>query len=124
MSDIDDIKKTIARDTQGSADWLTEGEVDVLAERRRQIIVEKFDEVHDDVEHDDDTLAKAAACYALGRYGVFGGTYPSERFVQIWPWDRKWWKPKTVRQNLVRAAALLLAAIDRIDRKAAKEKQS
>lgn len=34
---------------------------------------------------------------------------------RTWPWEAKWWKPKTVREDLVRAAALLIAEIDRLD---------
>ena len=40
---------------------------------------------------------------------------------RVWPWDRQWWKPKSRRRNLVRAAALLIAAIERIDREQARE---
>lgn len=78
---------------------------DVLAERRRQVEAEGWTPEHDD-EHDDDELAKAAACYALGsRKG--------------WPWYGHWWKPSADRRrNLVKAAALLLAEIERLDRAA------
>jgi hypothetical protein len=41
-------------------------------------------------------------------------------FLEIWPWDRKWWKPKDRRRDLVRAGALILAEIERLDRAAAK----
>lgn len=40
--------------------------------------------------------------------GVFSGWWH-------WPWDSKWWKPKTDREDLVRAAALIIAEIERID---------
>ena len=36
-----------------------------------------------------------------------------------WPWEPSWWKPKGARRDLVRAAALCLAEIDRIKRRAA-----
>lgn len=39
----------------------------------------------------------------------------------LWPWDREWWKPKDRRRNLVRAAALLIAEIERLDRAEDKE---
>lgn len=32
------------------------------------------------------------------------------------PWDEKWWKPKNPRRDLVKAGALILAEIERIDR--------
>lgn len=38
-----------------------------------------------------------------------------------WCWDRSWWKPTTPRRDLVKAAALILAEIERIDRAAAAE---
>lgn len=36
-----------------------------------------------------------------------------------WPWDASWWKPSNARRNLVKAAALLISEIKRIDRAAA-----
>lgn len=36
----------------------------------------------------------------------------------FWPWQRKWWKPKDPRRDLVRAGALIIAEIERIDRAA------
>jgi len=35
-----------------------------------------------------------------------------------WPWNMVWWKPKNYRRDLVKAAALLVAEIERLDRKA------
>jgi hypothetical protein len=35
-----------------------------------------------------------------------------------WPWDASWWKPLDRRSNLVKAAALLIAEIERLDRRA------
>lgn len=60
-------------------------------------------------------MAKAAACYALqsaapGNHGDY---------LRFWPWDSSWWRPKDARRDLVRAAALLLAEIERLDRAAA-----
>jgi hypothetical protein len=86
----------------------------VMEERHRQIMVEGWTAQHDD-EHGDGSMAVAAACYALGNDGVSG----TREFVSFWPWARKWWKPKKdKRRNLVRAAALLLAEIERLDRAA------
>lgn len=122
MSDIND--EIMGRDIS-AADWLSESEIDVLFERRRQIIVEKFDAAHDDEEHPPGDLERAAAVYALYDLGV-PGSMPVEAFNgnRMWPWDWQWLKPKTHRRNLVRATALLLAAIDKIDREAAKEKSN
>lgn len=35
---------------------------------------------------------------------------------QAWPFDRRWFKPTDPRRDLVKAAALILAEIDRMDR--------
>ncbi|KAB2676748.1 hypothetical protein F9K85_09640 [Brucella tritici] len=35
-----------------------------------------------------------------------------------WPWNAEWWKPSDRRRNLVKAAALILAEIERLDREA------
>jgi hypothetical protein len=86
----------------------TQALLDVAAERRRQIEVEGWTPEHDD-EHNAGELARAAACYAIFN------TAPAPT---MWPrqWDTSWWKPKDDRSNLVRAAALLLAEIERLDR--------
>lgn len=33
-----------------------------------------------------------------------------------WPWSRAWWKPASRRRCLIKAGALILAEIERIDR--------
>lgn len=87
---------------------------DVLAERHRQIDVEGFTPVSDDRYHDG-VLALAAGSYALHAHDRRLDTTPAR-----WPWPRAWWKPGTPRQMLVKAGALILAAIEQIDRRAAK----
>lgn len=90
-------------------DTMTQAATDVLAERRRQVEVEGWDAEHDD-EHADNSLSSAAACYAIAEFA-------SPRTIDnLWPWEQIWWKPKDRRSNLVRAAALLLAEIERLDR--------
>lgn len=89
---------------------------DVAVERLRQVHEEGFTAEHDD-QYDSPQLACAAACYA-----AFTKAYPAGDPVEYWPWDKSWWKPSTdQRKNLVKAAALLIAEIERIDRKTAKE---
>lgn len=99
---------------------------DVIAERRRQIEAEGWTPAHDD-RHVNLSLAQAAACYVehyVSRAGVFF-KHGEERY-QIagvpyeWPesWAKEWWKPKTPRRDLVRAAALIIAEIERLDRAA------
>ncbi|WP_229520066.1 hypothetical protein [Massilia oculi] len=85
---------------------------DVLAERKRQVEQEGWTPAHDD-QYDGDELSLAAACYALAGDG--GKFFPAPDY---WPWDPNWWKPTTDRQNLIKAGALVLAEIERLDRAA------
>jgi len=81
---------------------------DVAVERQRQIEQEGWSAEHDD-EHGNDELACAAACYAIA------SKFPGYA-EKMWPWDEEWWKPTDDRRNLVKAAALLIAEIERLDR--------
>jgi hypothetical protein len=88
---------------------------DIAAERSRQINAEGWTPEHDD-EHIDGELATAAACYALSTTWL-------ENFARkYWPWDMDWFKPKNPRRDLVRAAALIVAEIERRDRDAERGK--
>ena len=95
--------------------WDSDALRDVAAERRRQIEREGWTPEHDD-GHDSCELAAAAACYAVcaDSRQVAKLNYDGAR---LWP-GRWMFKPKTYRANLVRAAALLLAEIERLDRAA------
>ena len=89
---------------------------DVLAERRRQVEVEGWTHEHDD-QHDEGELATAAGCYAL-----FSGSHSDEgEPPPLWPLDPAAWKPREYRRDLVRAAALTLAEIERLDRATASD---
>jgi hypothetical protein len=99
---------------------LTQVAKDVLAERQRQIEQEGWTPDYDD-EHEEGELGMAAACYAME--GASNITLDDDLCdaPPEWPWDPKWWKPsEEPRRNLVKAAALLLAEIERIDRAAVK----
>jgi len=87
---------------------------DVLEERQRQMLREGFTAAHDDPFVNSE-LARAAAAYAITDWGSPPGILPL-----WWPWSPEWWKPRDRRRNLVRAAALLLAEIERIDRAASR----
>ncbi|ERV83049.1 hypothetical protein Q058_02142 [Pseudomonas aeruginosa BL04] len=92
--------------------------LDVQAERRRQITAEGWTPEHDD-EHSHGQMARASACYALA-----GSSAPNDGTAALlvslaWPWDEQWWKPSTARRDLVKACALALAEIERLDRAAA-----
>ncbi|MEA8530671.1 hypothetical protein [Pseudomonas aeruginosa] len=89
--------------------------LDVQAERRRQITAEGWTPEHDDA-HSHGQMARAAACYALA-----GSSAPNDGTAALlvslaWPWDEQWWKPSTARRDLVKACALALAEIERLDR--------
>jgi len=92
---------------------------DIRAERQRQISEEGWTPQHDD-EHGNGQLARAAACYAVGtRIGQSTGCIDKQHRPisrDLWPWEPKWWKPKDPRANLVRAGALIVAEIERLDR--------
>ncbi len=93
---------------------------DVQAERRRQVEAEGWTPEHDD-EHSHGQMARAAACYALA-----GSSAPNDGTAALlvslaWPWDEQWWKPSTARRDMVKACALGLAEIERLDRVAASQ---
>jgi hypothetical protein len=109
---------------------LTKAAQDVLAERQRQIEAEGWHADHDD-EHANGEMAMAAACYAAhssvwqaiehttvrNKPGLAQRLVSAQEFVhRMWPWGKAWWKPKDDRRNLVRAGALILAEIERLDR--------
>ncbi|HCE5729600.1 hypothetical protein ACP0KH_06585 [Pseudomonas aeruginosa] len=61
-------------------------------------------------------MALAAASYA-----AYAHTEPSGDLPFCWPWDKDWWKPTSARRDLVKACALALAEIERLDRAAASQ---
>lgn len=87
---------------------------EIAAERRRQVRDEGWTASHDD-EHTEGSLARAAACYALA--GVLSWNWSNDFKARWWPWDETWWKPSSDRRrNLVKAGALIIAEIERLDR--------
>lgn len=103
---------------------LTTAAVDVIAERRGQIAREGYDTTHDD-EHTDRSIAMAATCYVrhyvqrawvLDVPPLTGSNYQDMEEPPDWPDAWHGWKPKTPRQDLIRAAALIVAEIERLDR--------
>lgn len=84
---------------------------DVMNERLRQVRVEGWTPEHDD-EHDECELAMAAAAYCEHAVNQ------DSNVPGFWPWLKRYWKPKDRRSDLVRAAALIIAEIERLDRAA------
>ena len=85
--------------------------LDVIAERQRQQSVEGWTPEHDD-QYGESQLLWASSCYVLNTIKPFN------RMPMDWPWDSSWWKPTNPRRDLVKAGALILAEIERIDRAA------
>ncbi|UXZ63763.1 hypothetical protein NUJ28_26450 [Burkholderia multivorans] len=102
----------------GSTVGITAAARDVLAERQRQIDVEGYTLRADD-ENRAGAMSAAAAAYAL-----IGSGWSQAAALEFWPeaWSGECWKPADSRRNLVKAAALLLAEIERIDRQATRAK--
>jgi len=97
---------------------------DVLAERARQVSAEGWTPEHDD-EHFHGDMARAASSYALKAASHASehpgiATWLATAADKAWPWDSKWWKPGDPRRMLVKAGALLLAEIERLDRREAR----
>jgi hypothetical protein len=93
----------------------TSASSDVLTERRRQVEAEGYDADGDD-EQDQGEMARAAAAYLLLAAGV-----RSELAEMHWPWEYALFKRADPRRMLVKAAALAMAEIERLDRAAALE---
>lgn len=97
--------------------WGSDALRDIATERRRQIEVEGWTPEHDD-EHKGGGMAFAAACYAVM---AAGHAKTSFFVVSLWKWtgwSNDWLKPKNPRADLVRAGALIVAEIERLDRAA------
>lgn len=90
--------------------------LEIAQERLRQLHGEGFDARHDDM-HDGRELASAAASYAYAAWQCpEGRKWLENRPPVLWPWSTSWWKPTTPRRDLIKAAALIVAEVERIDR--------
>ena len=102
---------------------VTAAAADVLAERQRQVTAEGWSPKHDD-QYKNTELAFAASCYAFHAAAASwdlednGIPYDSHPVPKQWPWDPSWWRPTDARRDLVKAGALILAEIERLDRAA------
>jgi hypothetical protein len=101
----------------------------ISIERVRQVESEGYDELHD-AEHDDGSIAMAAACYASAAAGkriYTRNEYATEvHFVDPWPWEERadgrphdgnvLKKPSEEQalRLLEKAGALIAAEIDRV----------
>lgn len=108
----------------------------IKKERERQRNVEGWGRERDDNLHCYGQMADAAACYAANHIKgnvMFAGLrkiFHYEKnadnfaFIELWPWGRQWDKrnkhPRI--KQLVIAAALIVAEIERLQRKEDKDK--
>lgn len=91
-----------------STTYISKALVDIAAERERQIFVEGF----------DNELSTAALVYAAHGSG-FDVITVDELRIRFWPWAQSWFKPtEDRRRSLVKAAALIAAEIEKMDRRA------
>lgn len=87
--------------------------LDEIAAERRRLIEKDFDQAHDD-EHSYQEPSAAAAGYASAAAEVVYGPPPG------WPWEREAFQPEGPRANMLKALALCVAAIERMDREHAR----
>lgn len=87
----------------------------ICDERIRQVVEERWNAESDD-QHHTGAMAMAAACYALASVASVSDETEPGLLQRLWPWARRWWKPRSARENLVRAGALIVAEIERLDR--------
>lgn len=90
----------------------------VYRERMRQLSTEGFSRERDD-GYVNGELAAAAAAYAAAAEDAHQAKSALDDMPPAWwPWAKRWWKPSDdPRRNLVKAGALILAEIERLDRK-------
>ena len=90
---------------------------EIAAERKRQITEEGWTIEHDAREHARGELSAAAAAYARNASSEIRANRAGYLSLQpeFWPFASEWWKPKGPRRDLIRAAALIVAEIDRLD---------
>lgn len=82
---------------------------DIAAERQRQIDVEGYTSAEDD-GYVNGAVAEAAAAYAMSAAGNSADAHAT------WPWKMASFKPTNPRRDLVKAGALIIAEIERLDR--------
>lgn len=89
----------------------------ITEERARQIAVKGWTPERDDKLREGE-LSGAASAYAWASYCQQGpGYFDAETPPVMWPWEAgEFWKPSTPRRNLVKAGALIVAELERLDR--------
>lgn len=94
---------------------------DIIAERQRQITDEGFTPEQDD-KYDREELVSAAISYihlATIWKDKDPDCYRNSSAPMSWPWSPEWWRPTNPRRDMIKGIALLIAALERRDRKEA-----
>lgn len=116
----------------GSIPWLKECEIRkvqgmsavelIAAERSRQINQEGWSLSNDDRLKGNE-LAKAAACYAMPDEFRNAIIWNITLRFRMWPWAARFWKPSPDNRirELVKAGALIVAEIERLQRSHGRE---
>ena len=99
-------------ETETPRAWL-----DVMGERVRQITAEGWTPEHDDT-HVEGELSGAASAYAMSAAAAIQlrRDAPLRDIPPFFMFDPSRWKPTNARRDLVKAGALILAEIERLDR--------
>lgn len=102
--------------TLASANILTGAALrDIIAERIEQVEHHGYDLAHD-MQHDPATIAAGGASYLDTAIDALEGrNHAHDQPPETWPWEPRAWRPGERRAMLVKAAAMVWAAIDRID---------
>ena len=95
--------------------------VELIAEERQRQIEKGFTQEHD-AKHEVWEYVVAANCYSVAanvsNSTEFFRTEEEKLILESirheWPWDKESFKPTTSLRNLVKAGALIAAAIDRL----------
>lgn len=84
----------------------------ISLERRRQVVEEGYDARHDKGETVNNLIQAAMAYCEV----CFTGNTVLDSLKFGWPWRTTCFKPKDYKRNLVRAGALIAAAIDKLEK--------
>jgi hypothetical protein len=93
----------------------------IAAERKRQPSFDDRSQPLNIIEFTNNELALAAACYTVpdSRRSWISGAFSKgnvDVVKRLWPWSYLWWKPTPDdrERELVKAAAMIVAEIDRL----------
>lgn len=88
---------------------VTTGAGMIVEERRRQVEEEGYDAAHDHGQRW--AITRAGIAYAIASMSTLTENLDGESW-SWWPWSTEAWKPTDALRDLVKAGALIAAAID------------